>query len=130
MATAAELLRPFTNQPTVLLTTYRRNGLPVGTPVNIAVDGGRAFVRTYESSGKFKRLRNNPRVMVAPSTFRGEPTGPTLHARARMLDPVEATAASRQIAHKHPWIHGLVVPLLHRLTRKRTVYLELRPLDE
>ena len=129
MATAAELLRPFTNQPTVLLTTFRRNGQPVGTPVSIAVDGERAFVRTYESSGKFKRLRNNPRVVVAPSTFRGQPTGPILHAQARVLGAAEAAAASRLIAHKHPWLHGLIVPLLHRVTRKRTVYLELRPLE-
>ncbi len=129
MSTATELLRPFTDQPTVLLTTFRRDGRPVGTPVSIAVDGERAFVRTYESSGKFKRLRNNPRVEVAPSTFRGEATGPTVQAQARILGGEEALAARRRIEHKHPWLHGVLVPLNHRLTRKRTVYLELRPLE-
>lgn len=73
----------FVNQRTVLLTTYRRDGMPVGTPVNIVVDGNRAFVRTYDTAWKLKRIRNNPRVKVAPSTFRGQPTGPAVDARAR-----------------------------------------------
>jgi uncharacterized protein len=42
--TTKQALEPFVNQKTVLLTTYRRNGAPVGTPVNIAVEGARAFV--------------------------------------------------------------------------------------
>ena len=40
-------LKPLVRQKTVLLTTLRRNGAPVGTPVNIAVEGVRAFVRTH-----------------------------------------------------------------------------------
>ncbi len=68
-------LGPFVAQPTVCLTTFRRDGAPVGTAVSLAVDEDRGFVRTYESSGKFKRLSRNPTVHVAPSTFRGRVTG-------------------------------------------------------
>src|SRR5919112_1001238 len=50
----------------VRLTTFRRDGTPVSTPVNVAVEGDRAVFRTYEQAGKFKRLRNDPRVEVAP----------------------------------------------------------------
>jgi len=50
----------FVHQRTVLLTTYRRDGTPVGTPVNIVVDGDRAFVRTFDTAWKLKRIRNNP----------------------------------------------------------------------
>jgi PPOX class probable F420-dependent enzyme len=127
--TATDLLRPFIDQPTVLLTTFRRDGRPVSTPVSIAIDGGRGFVRTYESSGKFKRLRNNPEVEVAPSTFRGQSTGLAIRAKTRVLSGADAATASRQIVHKHPWLHGVFVPLTHRLTRKKTVYLELRPIE-
>ncbi len=42
----APALEPFVHQRYVLLTTYRRDGTPVRTPVNITVDGHRAFVRT------------------------------------------------------------------------------------
>ena len=40
----ASSFAPFVHQKTVLLTTYRRDGTPVGTPVNIAVEGDHAFV--------------------------------------------------------------------------------------
>src|SRR5687767_11737197 len=69
----AQVLRPFKDQWAVLLTTFRRDGTPVRTPVNIAVDadGERAFIRTWDATWKFKHLRNNPQVEIAPSTFRG-----------------------------------------------------------
>jgi len=62
----APALEPFVRQRAVLLTTYRRDGRPVGTPVSIAVDEDRAFFRTWDTTGKFKRIRNNPEVEVAP----------------------------------------------------------------
>ena len=115
-------------KPTVLLTTYRRDGTPVGTPVNLAVEDGRAFVRTFDAAGKLKRIRRNPLVEVAPATWRGRPTGPPLRARARLLEGAEAARASRLIARKHPLLQGVLVPLGHRLRRNRTVHLELTPL--
>jgi PPOX class probable F420-dependent enzyme len=124
------ILEPLAGQPTVRLTTFRRDGTPVGTPVSIAVDQGRGYIRTWESSGKFKRLRTNPTVEIAPSTFRGRPTGAPVRARARVLEGAEAQAARRRIERKHPWLHGVLVPLMHRLTGKRTVYLELTPIEE
>lgn len=48
-------LRRFGDQKTVVVTTYRRDGTPVDTPVHIAVDGGDVFMRTYESAMKWKR---------------------------------------------------------------------------
>ncbi|HET8524783.1 MAG TPA: PPOX class F420-dependent oxidoreductase [Thermomicrobiales bacterium] len=125
----APALRPFVHQPTVLLTSYRRNGTPVGTPVSIAVDGDHAYVRTYESAWKFKRIRRNPAVEIAPSTIRGKPTGAALSARARILSGEEAARASHLIAHKHPILHGVLVPLYHRLAHYKTAHLELRPVD-
>jgi PPOX class probable F420-dependent enzyme len=84
--TLVPALEPLVHQQYVLLTTYRRDGTPVGTPVHIAVDGDRAFVRTWDTAWKLKRIRNNPEVEVAPSTMRGVPTGSAVHARARVLE--------------------------------------------
>src|SRR5258705_5975219 len=125
---AAAALRPFVGQKTVLLTTSRRDGAPVGTPVNIAVDGDRAFVRTFDRAWKLKRIRNNPVVEVRPSNFRGKPTGPAIRARARVLDGAEAAKASRALARKYPVIHGVLVPLAHRLRGYKTTHIELAPL--
>jgi PPOX class probable F420-dependent enzyme len=112
----------------VALTTYRRDGTPVSTPVSIAVDGARAVFRSYRNAGKTRRLRRDPTVAVAPSTFRGRPTGPAVRGTARLLDGDEARAAARLLRRKHPFLHGALVPLVHRLGRARlgrTVHFEL-----
>lgn len=117
----------FVNQRTILLTSFRRDGTPVGTPVNIAVEGARAFVRTYDTT--WKRIRSNSTVEIAPSTMRGKPTGPAIRARARLLAGSEAERASRSLNKKHPILHGVLVPLIHRLRGNETVHIELMPLD-
>jgi uncharacterized protein len=66
----------FTDTWSVLLTSYRRDGTPVGTPVSLAVDGERAFLRSPGNGWKVRRMRNTPRVEIAPCTPRGRPTGP------------------------------------------------------
>jgi len=114
-------------QRTVLLTSYRRDGTPVGTPVNIAVESGRAYVRTFDRAWKLKRIRNNPIVDIAPSTMGGRPTGPAVRMRARILSGDDAERARRAINRKHPLLHGVFVPLTHRLRGYKTVYIELTP---
>ena len=128
MAAKTRAFEPFVHQKYVLLTTYRRDGTPVGTPVHIAVDGDRAFVRTWDTAWKVKRIRNNPEVEVAPSTMRGKPTGPAIQARARLLEGDESAYAGRAIARKHRILHGFLVPLVHRLRGNETVHIELKPI--
>ncbi len=113
----------------VRLTTYRRIGTPVSTPVNVAVDGDRVYFRTYEQAGKFKRLRNNPNVDVAPSTWRGQATGPSVPARVRRLIGAEDARAGQLIDHKHSIFQGFLVRTAHRLRRYTTCHFELLPRD-
>ncbi len=127
--TTTPTLEPFVGQHTVLLTSYRRDGTPVGTPVNIAVDGDRAFVRTWDTAGKFRRIRNNPIVEIAPSTFRGTPSGPAVRAHARVLSGDESAYAGQLLARKHPILQGMLVPLLHHLRSNTTMHIELTPID-
>ena len=115
----------FTRRRTALLTTYKRDGTTVATPVTIAVDGDRAYVRTWDSAWKAKRMRNNPAVLVAPSTVRGRVTGATIGARSRLLEGEEAERAARAIAHRQPLLQGVLVPVAHRLMRYRTLHYEL-----
>ena len=60
MNNAAQILDPFVEQWAVLLTTYKRDGTPVGTAVNIVVEGDHAYFRTWDTAWKLKRIRNNP----------------------------------------------------------------------
>ncbi|KOV66268.1 PPOX class F420-dependent oxidoreductase [Streptomyces sp. MMG1121] len=125
-------LTPFVRQYTALLTTHKRDGTGVGTPVNIAVEGDHAYFRTPGSTWKVKRIRGNPEVELAPSTVRGAPTGPQIHARARLLDrgSPEDRHASKLLRHKYPLTQGVLVPLAHKLMRTSTLHYEVRPVAQ
>lgn len=128
-------------QKTVVITTYRRDGREVDTPVHIAVEDGRAFIRTYEKALKTKRLRRNPQAVVrratngsAPASVallapkRVRPTGEGVRVRARELAGDEARAAGKALARKYPVLQGLLIPALHRYVyRTTTVHFELTP---
>jgi PPOX class probable F420-dependent enzyme len=120
---------PFRKRRTALLTTYKRDGTPVATPVTIAVDGDHAYVRTWDSAWKARRMRNNPAVLVAPATVRGRPTGEAVAARSRQLDGDEAQRAAHAIARRQPILQGVLVPVFHRLMRYRTLHYELTTLE-
>ena len=113
-------LAPISNAKTILLTTYKRDGTPVATPVSLAFDGERAFFRFYDKAWKTRRLRRNPAVQAAPATLRGRPTGPAISARATLLDGEQARVAARALARRHRILQAILVPTTHRLMRYRT----------
>lgn len=115
----------------VLLTTRRRDGSVVDTPVNLAVDDlGVGYFRTWSTSGKAKRLRNFPGVRVAPCTLNGRPKGSDQPAVASPLSGADSEHARALLAQRFPILHGRLVPLLHRLQRRGTVYYRLVPAEE
>lgn len=123
-------LAPFVRQKTVLLTTYRKDGRSGASPVSIAVEGDHAYVRSFEKAVKTRRLRNNPAALVEPSTGRGRSTGPALSATLHRLEGEEAAHAAHVLATKYRFLHGILVPIAHRLGRRRTgrtVHFELVP---
>ena len=80
---------------TTLLTSFRRNGVGVGSPVGTVAFQGKLYFMTAASTGKVKRLANNPRVTLAPSTFKGEALGPTIEGTARRLSGEERKQARK-----------------------------------
>jgi PPOX class probable F420-dependent enzyme len=121
----ASTLEPLRDTKTILLTTYKRDGTPVGTPVSVAFDGERAFFRSYDKAWKTKRLRRNPQVEVAPATLSGKPTGPAIPARTRLLTGDDARVAANALAGRHRVLQAIFVPFFHRLKRYRTMHYEL-----
>jgi PPOX class probable F420-dependent enzyme len=84
--------------PYCLVVTYKRSGEGVPTPVWYGVDErGRLYFRTYAPSVKVKRIRNDPRVRVAPCTTRGKPLGPPAEGTARVLGENEEAHAEETI---------------------------------
>lgn len=109
-----------------LLVTYRRDGTPVPTPVWAAPAGGALYVRSERSSGKVKRLRRDPRLLVAPCTVQGSPLGPPLEASAIVLAGDEEHLAERTLARRY----GLGRELFERamdLMRVDMCYLRVTP---
>jgi PPOX class probable F420-dependent enzyme len=109
-----------------LLITYRRDRTPVPTPVWAAAGDGHLYVRTERTAGKVKRLRRDPRLLVAPCTVRGEPLGAPFEATARVLPPAEEPRAERALLERY----GLGRALFERgmdLLRVDMCYLEITP---
>ena len=69
----------------VLLTTYRKNGAPVPTPVCHSVEDGVIYTTTRTDTGKAKRIRNQSRALISACDMKGNPTGPVYEASARVL---------------------------------------------
>jgi len=69
------------------LETYRKNGISVITPVWFVIEGKNFFVITKSSTGKIKRLRNNPNIRISPCDFRGKVKGKWLNGLATLKTP-------------------------------------------
>ncbi len=110
-----------------LLTTFKRDGSAVSTPVSVVVDGDVAYIRTYSHTGKAKRLRRDATVLAAPATFRGKPLGPAIRGAARLLHGQAAARASRKISRHSPLLEGLVIPLTARLRGYTVLHYAIGP---
>jgi PPOX class probable F420-dependent enzyme len=106
-------------QKYIRLTTFRKNGAGVGTPVWFGEDNGKLYVMTRSVMGKYKRIRNNPRVRLAPCTMRGIATGAEFDATARIL-PLEEHRQARETINRKYWLAR--VPFLWSRT---DAYLEI-----
>lgn len=96
-------------QKYISLTTFRKNGAAVATPVWFGEEAGKLYVMSESASGKCKRIRNNPAVRVAPCTIRGRVTGAESAAVARLLPAEEHARARSTINHKY-WLAWISSP--------------------
>ena len=100
----------------ISLSTFRRNGAEVATPVWFAASGARLYVVTAGDSGKVKRLRLTPRARVAPSDGRGRVRGTWQSATARVLtEPLAIERARMALRAKYGW-QVWMAELFSRLT--------------
>jgi PPOX class probable F420-dependent enzyme len=107
-----------------LLTTFRRSGEAVPTPVEIRVRGERVYFTTWSTTGKVKRLAHTPSVTLARCTRFGKPTGPGVAGVARRLDGAEAEAVSTYFG-KGLW--GRLWDQIYRLRGWQPVTYEIAP---
>ncbi|MEV0777366.1 PPOX class F420-dependent oxidoreductase [Streptomyces sp. NPDC050433] len=94
----------------VSLTTYRKDGTGVDTPVWHAVDGGELYIWSRSDAWKIKRIRNNSRVVVTACDVRGRiaPGAASAEGTARLLEGDEARQVNKLLARKYTWQFWLV----------------------
>jgi len=87
----------------ISLTTYRKSGKPVATPIWFAEADGKVYALTLVGSGKLKRLAHTPEVEVAACDVRGNIHGEAIPARATVHDADSDTGkyANRQLGKKY-----------------------------
>ncbi len=106
----------------MLLTTFRRSGAGVATPVwTVPVSDGRIGMWTGAGTGKYKRLRNNPHVTIQACTARGKtkPGTVSLSGRAEIVkvgpffDEVQTRIRAK---------YGRLIPIVKRISRLQGRY--------
>jgi PPOX class probable F420-dependent enzyme len=90
----------------ISLGTFRKNGTTVRTPVWFAESDSKLVFMTRNDSWKYKRIRSNPHVNVAPCNMKGKITGPDFNGTARILPP-EQWDKAKQAIHRKYWLARL-----------------------
>ena len=126
-ADPARGFEPLHGHKYALLTTFRRSGEPVPTPVWFGVgEDGHLYLRSERDTGKVKRIRNDARVRVAASNARGKPLGPPVEGRARILPPEEEERAERAIQANYGRFRRIYESVGNRMGID-AVYIEIEP---
>jgi PPOX class probable F420-dependent enzyme len=120
----------------IALTTFRKTGQAVTTPVWFAQSLGTIYVAVHTDTGKLKRLRRSGQVTIAPCTFSGKITGAVIAGKARILtEPEECTAALTALAKKYSFMRPIFYfvinaqRLLQRKAKVEDVYIAIEPIS-
>jgi PPOX class probable F420-dependent enzyme len=105
----------------ISLTTFRKTGARVATPVWIARDGDSLLVITPEESGKVKRLRNSGRVEMQVSNRTGKvvDAAPVVAGTAQIL-PDADTARLTQLFRSKYGLEFRIFMLIERIVARRS----------
>jgi PPOX class probable F420-dependent enzyme len=93
------------------LTSYKRDGTAVATPVWFIEQDGRLLVQTDLGSGKVKRIRANPVVSAALCNGMGHLRGEQVKGRAEVLVASEMGRIEDLVRRKYHWDMLIIGPL-------------------
>ena len=88
----------------IRVTTFKKDGTAVSTPTWVVeLDDGKIGFYTSSTSGKAKRLRNDPKVVVQPSDSRGraKPDTSPLEGTAVVVTGSQRDAIYEQVVAKY-----------------------------
>jgi uncharacterized protein len=117
-----EKLEAFANQKYLNLETFKKDGTGVATPLWFAEKDGTIYVYTLADAWKVKRVRNNPRVRIAPCDIRGKLKGDWAEAQARIVKSNDEVQLAHQLLDKkYGWQKKIGNLLSGFRNRQRTV---------
>ncbi|MFJ5925788.1 PPOX class F420-dependent oxidoreductase [Kitasatospora sp. NPDC092948] len=111
----------------LLITSYRKDGSGVPTPVWMVRDGDALGVWTAADSWKVKRIRQRADILAGPCDVRGNPAGESVPATAKVADAATTMHYRRLLARKYGalfWLTRLAGIL--RRGRHATIALTIR----
>jgi PPOX class probable F420-dependent enzyme len=118
----------------IRLTTFRRNGQGVDTPVWFAAHNGTLYIATGAQSGKVKRIRHTARVLLAPCTVSGKVKAAAVEGKARIVtDTQEIYVAKAALQRKYGFQRtvftsiALLVRLFKGRSKANSIYLAIEP---
>ena len=115
--TSSTTLISLKDQKYISLTTFRRTGAAVATPVWFVQIQNTLYLYTAATAGKVKRLRHNSQVQLASCTMLGKVKGPNITGVARIVtDPQEQARAEAALKAKY-WIAHRLLSLLNGTIR-------------
>lgn len=94
-------LAPFGDGKYICVETFKKNGTGVKTPVWYVLRDSKFYVYTEDDSWKVKRIRNNPRVRIAPCDMRGNVNGEFIEGRAQIISGEEEKMADKLLDQKY-----------------------------
>ncbi len=120
----------------IVLTTFRKSGKGVTTPIWFVVTDNKVYFLTFEKAWKIKRMKKNPSVEIAPADarmfFPSKYTviGKTIRGIARPLEEGEAEEADRLLRKKYGFKYSLFNKLQASLTsRGKNIFFEITPIE-
>jgi PPOX class probable F420-dependent enzyme len=127
--TVPSTLAEIADQRFVSLTTFRRSGAPVATPVWVARDGDALVVTTPVESGKVKRLRHDPRVELRPCSRSGKVAADAVRVGGA-AEVVPPSNGAVEALHRKYGLEYRLVSTVERLFgrgRRERVIVQIRP---
>jgi PPOX class probable F420-dependent enzyme len=104
----------------VSLTSFKRDGSGVATPVWSVSDGTRLYAFTDLHSAKVRRICRHPQVLVAPCRSDGKLRRPPVPGRAEVLtDTAELEHVRRLLLDRYKLSYRVAM-LFYRLGRRLT----------
>jgi hypothetical protein len=106
----------------VALTTFKKDGAAIATPMWLGRDGDHLFVWTPADSWKVKRVKSNPRVVLAPCTRGGkvhDGANPVDGVAEVITEPATVQRLAGVIRRKYGLMFSVVTFLERLLARKQ-----------